>query len=195
MEKNGRQSAGQKSRHINIRYFFIKDRIDSGEINLLYCPTGEMLGDFFSKPQQESLFRRFRDVIMGVAHHEEIRATKAPNQERVGDRDLEAEVSTYLRADNKKVTSDVASETVVTVPKQVKPQVTWAMMAQDSWPRPSEPVRTDVQAGKAKNISTHENVGRGCHRRAWHQTVYECPSVPWWRVSHTVQLREEKSRK
>eukprot|EP00980_Cylindrotheca_fusiformis_P026618 scaffold16638_cov117-Cylindrotheca_fusiformis.AAC.1 len=39
-------------------------------------------------------------------------------------------------------------------------------------------------AGKAKNISTHENVGRGCHRRAWHQSVYECPSVPWWRVSH-----------
>eukprot|EP00980_Cylindrotheca_fusiformis_P018032 scaffold5767_cov92-Cylindrotheca_fusiformis.AAC.4 len=127
MEKNGRQSAGQKSRHINIRYFFIKDRIDSGEINLvLYCPTGEMLGDFFSKPQHGSLFRRFRDVIMEIAHHEEIRVTKAPNQERVGDRDLEAEVSTYLRANNKNVASDVASETVVTVPKQTKPRVTWA---------------------------------------------------------------------
>eukprot|EP00980_Cylindrotheca_fusiformis_P003696 scaffold819_cov157-Cylindrotheca_fusiformis.AAC.3 len=84
-----------------------------------------MLGDFFSKPQQGSLFRRFRDMIMGVAHHEEIRTTKAPNQERVGDRDLEAEVSTYLHADNKNVTSDVASETVVTVPEQVKPRVTW----------------------------------------------------------------------
>eukprot|EP00980_Cylindrotheca_fusiformis_P027104 scaffold18852_cov108-Cylindrotheca_fusiformis.AAC.1 len=33
-----------------------------------------------------------------------------------------------LRTDNKKVTSDVASETVVTVPEQVKPQVTWATM-------------------------------------------------------------------
>eukprot|EP00980_Cylindrotheca_fusiformis_P016212 scaffold4817_cov107-Cylindrotheca_fusiformis.AAC.2 len=87
-----------------------------------------MLGDFFSKPQQGSLFRRFRDVITGIAHHEEIRATKAPNQERVGDRDLEAEVSTYLCAENKNVMSGeaAASEMVVTVPKQTKPRVTWA---------------------------------------------------------------------
>eukprot|EP00980_Cylindrotheca_fusiformis_P005400 scaffold1154_cov200-Cylindrotheca_fusiformis.AAC.5 len=52
---------------------------------------------------------------------------KAPNQERVGDRDLEAKVSTYLCAENKNVTSEVAaSEMVVTVPKQTKPRVTWA---------------------------------------------------------------------
>ena len=31
IEKNGRKSAGQKSRHINIRYFFIKDRVQNGE--------------------------------------------------------------------------------------------------------------------------------------------------------------------
>eukprot|EP00980_Cylindrotheca_fusiformis_P018049 scaffold5776_cov104-Cylindrotheca_fusiformis.AAC.1 len=89
MEKNGRQSAGQKSRHINIRYFFIKDRVESGEITLLYCPTGEMLGDFFSKPQQGGMFRRFRDVIMGVTHHSSIRNLGQPqDQERVGGKDL-----------------------------------------------------------------------------------------------------------
>eukprot|EP00980_Cylindrotheca_fusiformis_P003597 scaffold800_cov138-Cylindrotheca_fusiformis.AAC.2 len=89
MEKNGRQSAGQKSRHINIRYFFIKDRVASGEITLLYCPTGEMLGDFFSKPQQGGMFRRFRDVIMGVTHHSSIRNLGQPqDQERVGEKDL-----------------------------------------------------------------------------------------------------------
>eukprot|EP00980_Cylindrotheca_fusiformis_P022096 scaffold8982_cov74-Cylindrotheca_fusiformis.AAC.1 len=89
MENNGRQSAGQKSRHINIRYFFIKDRVASGEITLLYCPTGEMLGDFFSKPQQGGMFRQFRDVIMGVTHHSSIRNLGQPqDQERVGDKDL-----------------------------------------------------------------------------------------------------------
>jgi hypothetical protein len=68
MEKNGRQSAGPRSRHIDIRYFFIKDRIQRGEINLVYCPTGEMVADFFSKPLQGGLFKKFRDVVMGIRH-------------------------------------------------------------------------------------------------------------------------------
>jgi hypothetical protein len=45
MERNGRQSAGQRSYHINIRYFFIKDRIANGEINLIHCPTAKMIAD------------------------------------------------------------------------------------------------------------------------------------------------------
>ena len=31
-----------------------------------YCPTGIMLGDFFTKPLQGSLFRKMRDVVMGL---------------------------------------------------------------------------------------------------------------------------------
>jgi len=65
---NGRRSCGQKSRHIDIRYFFIKDRIDSGNIKVVYCPTEEMLADFFTKPLQGALFRKFRDVVMGREH-------------------------------------------------------------------------------------------------------------------------------
>ena len=68
MQKNGRASAGQKSRHINIRYFFIKDRIDNGEISVVHCPTEDMIADFFTKPLQGSLFVKFRDIIMGITH-------------------------------------------------------------------------------------------------------------------------------
>ena len=68
LEKNGRASAGQRSRHINIRYFFIKDRIAKGDIYLVHCPTTRMVADFFTKPLQGPLFRRFRDIIMGIAH-------------------------------------------------------------------------------------------------------------------------------
>ena len=67
LEKNGIQSAGKRSRHIDIRFFFIKDRIKKGDIHLLYCPTEGMLADFFSKPLQGALFIRFRDMIMGHA--------------------------------------------------------------------------------------------------------------------------------
>ena len=68
LEKNGSTSAGQKSRHINIRYFFIKDRIANGDISLIHCPTGLMIADFFTKPLQGHLFNKFRDIIMGVTH-------------------------------------------------------------------------------------------------------------------------------
>jgi hypothetical protein len=65
MERNGRSSCGQKSRHIDIRYFFVKDRVDKGEIDILYCPTKMMVADFFTKPLQGALFRKLKAVIMG----------------------------------------------------------------------------------------------------------------------------------
>jgi Reverse transcriptase (RNA-dependent DNA polymerase) len=68
MERNGRQSAGQRSRHINIRYFFIKDRIANGEITLIHCPTAKMIADYFTKPLQGALFVKFRDLVMGITH-------------------------------------------------------------------------------------------------------------------------------
>ena len=68
MEQNGRASAGQRSRHINIRYFFIKDRIGRGEINLVHCPTAIMVADYFTKPLQGHLFVKFRDIVMGIKH-------------------------------------------------------------------------------------------------------------------------------
>ena len=65
MEVNGRTSCTGHSRHINIRYFFVKDRVDSGEVQIMYCPTGRMLAGYFTKPLQGNLFKKFRAVIMG----------------------------------------------------------------------------------------------------------------------------------
>ena len=45
----------------------MKDRVDSGNIEVLYCPTEEMLVDFFTKCLQGSMFRKFRDAVMGYA--------------------------------------------------------------------------------------------------------------------------------
>ena len=39
------------------------DRIKKGEVTVDWCPTYEMTGDFFTKPNQGSLFRRFRDMM------------------------------------------------------------------------------------------------------------------------------------
>ena len=47
LEINGRMSAGPRSRHIDIRYFWIKDRTKAVGIKVFHCPpTLQMLGDF-----------------------------------------------------------------------------------------------------------------------------------------------------
>ena len=62
------RSTNNRTRHVNIRYFFVKDRIDSGEVEVKYTGTEEMIADFFSKPLQGALFDKFRDKIMNVTH-------------------------------------------------------------------------------------------------------------------------------
>lgn len=85
LERNGRASAGQKSRHIDIRYFFITDRISGEKLSIEHCPTEEMLADFFTKPLQGALFRKFRGVILGHEHVNTLsRPLLPPSEERVG---------------------------------------------------------------------------------------------------------------
>ena len=38
-----------RTKHLDDRYFFIRDLISKGVINLVYCPTEEMLADMFTK--------------------------------------------------------------------------------------------------------------------------------------------------
>jgi hypothetical protein len=59
LEENGRLSSRSNTRHINIRYFFIKDRVDKKEVSILYCPTEDMIADFFTKPLQGVKFIEF----------------------------------------------------------------------------------------------------------------------------------------
>ena len=53
-------------RHIAVRFFFVKDRIDKKEIKLDYISTNDMLADILTKPLQGSLFKRLRDQLLGA---------------------------------------------------------------------------------------------------------------------------------
>ena len=66
LEKNGKASSSKRTKHINIRYYFITDRINNGELQVEWCPMGDMIGDYMTKPLQGALFKKFRDMIMGV---------------------------------------------------------------------------------------------------------------------------------
>ena len=64
LEKNGKESSSKRTRHINIKYFFVTDCIEKELFNVKFCPTADMVGDFPSKPLQGSLFRKHRRSIM-----------------------------------------------------------------------------------------------------------------------------------
>ena len=62
--QNGKSNSG-RTRHIAIRYFFVADRISTGEIKVEYMATGEMIADILTKPLQGNLFRKLRTTLMG----------------------------------------------------------------------------------------------------------------------------------
>ena len=66
LEQNGRQSSTKRTKHMDIRYFYVRDHIQNKTLSLQHCPTNEMLADYFTKPLQGSLFIRLRNHIMGT---------------------------------------------------------------------------------------------------------------------------------
>ena len=65
MEHNERRLCTNISRHIDIRYFFVKSRIDKKEVRVKHCPMEKMLSDYFTKPLQGELFKFYRNIIVG----------------------------------------------------------------------------------------------------------------------------------
>ena len=49
MENNGKHSITKRTKNIQMRYFFIKDHIENGDLSLKYCLTGKLYTDFFTK--------------------------------------------------------------------------------------------------------------------------------------------------
>jgi hypothetical protein len=66
LEKHGQASSSKRTRHINVRYFFVTDRVHNKEINIEYCPTKEMVADFFTKPLQGHLFYKLRAAVLNM---------------------------------------------------------------------------------------------------------------------------------
>ena len=64
--KSGRLLSGKHTKHLNIRYFYVKDLIDRGIVKLSHCVSKEMLGDFSPKPIQGKRFQILRDIILNI---------------------------------------------------------------------------------------------------------------------------------
>ena len=64
LAENGHHSAGKHSRHLNIKYFYITDKLEQKEMEIQYCPTDDMVADYNTKPLQGNKFRKFKRMIM-----------------------------------------------------------------------------------------------------------------------------------
>jgi len=52
-----------RCKHIDIRYFFVQERVQSGDIDIFYCPTDKMPADILTKGLTPEKFCRLRDLL------------------------------------------------------------------------------------------------------------------------------------
>ncbi|XP_068343011.1 uncharacterized mitochondrial protein AtMg00810-like [Pyrus communis] len=64
----------QKTKHIDRRYHFIKDALQEGIIDLIYCPTEEQMADIFTKPLAKDRFNYLRSML-GVKSTQDLKGS------------------------------------------------------------------------------------------------------------------------
>ena len=69
LKKNGKRSKGKRTRHLDICFFFVTDRIKEGDISVKYCPTDMVVFDFLTKPLQGRFFSLFLYLILNLDHN------------------------------------------------------------------------------------------------------------------------------
>ena len=64
LERKGQCSSTKWTKHMNTSYFYVTEQVKKKAVHVTHCPTEEMVGDFFTKPLQGSLFIRMHNYIM-----------------------------------------------------------------------------------------------------------------------------------
>ena len=55
----------QRSKHIDIKYHFVRDECSRNRIKLEYLPTADMIADIFTKPASKFKLQKFKDLMFG----------------------------------------------------------------------------------------------------------------------------------
>ena len=72
---------------------------------MAFCPTFDMIGDYFTKALQGSQFCRFRNIVIGI-HEDEIPAYKASGRALLEERNLKLKKGKEEAQEDAKLSSD-----------------------------------------------------------------------------------------
>ena len=56
----------KRSKHIDIKYHFVRDEVSREKLYLLYVPSCENVADIFTKPVSIDKLRKFKPLLMGI---------------------------------------------------------------------------------------------------------------------------------
>ena len=60
----------KRAKHIKVRFFWLKDLIDDGEIVLIYVPSEELVADMLTKATTGAKFKYLRGKLLGLREDE-----------------------------------------------------------------------------------------------------------------------------
>ena len=52
-----------RSKHIDTRFHFLRDQVNTGKLKLVYCPTQQQLADALTKPLRKERFEHLRSDL------------------------------------------------------------------------------------------------------------------------------------
>ena len=55
----------RRTKHIDVRYHFVRNTKEKGLINFEFCPTKEMIADALTKSLPRPAFEKFRELLLG----------------------------------------------------------------------------------------------------------------------------------
>ena len=108
--ENKKARSGKRTRHFDIKYFYVTDLVARKELKIEYCSTETMIADCMTKPLTGSKFKLFRDRIVNLSgkHH------RIEQQECVG-----RKVSASNEHESNESNADAPKKRAVTVKVEV----------------------------------------------------------------------------
>ena len=53
----------KRTKHIDVAYHFVREKVNDKSIKVSYCPTDQMLADIMMKRLPRQTFQKFRDML------------------------------------------------------------------------------------------------------------------------------------
>ena len=60
------ESTGKRTRHFDIKLFYIADLVRRRQVDVRYCPTEKMIADYLSKPLTGSKLQTMRRWLLNL---------------------------------------------------------------------------------------------------------------------------------